>query len=258
LPPLDGAVITDHFAAELMRKFFTVNCAQAVAAYLGYRHGCQYIHEAVAHPEVAPIVSAALAEATAALKAEFPSQSAAIEADAAEVLDRLASGEPADAIYRVAREPRRKLSPRERLVGPARLAQRHGLPTEALAQAIAAALAYDAPTDAQAVGLQQTIAQETLETVLTEDCGLLPHEPLARRVKHHLQRLVLAKRLSEATATATTTSRTRAVLQETLQAMVVELARQYEPKLVLQALTRLAEEHSAELTPVPSPALVAA
>jgi hypothetical protein len=75
------------------------------------------------------------------------------------------------------------------------------LATEALAQAIAAALAYDAPTDAQAVGLQHTIAQESLETVLTEDCGLLPHEPLARRVKHHWQRLVLAKRLAGAALT---------------------------------------------------------
>ena len=46
--------------AELMRKFFTLNCAQAVAAYLGYRHDCKYIHEAVAHSEVAPIVAAAL------------------------------------------------------------------------------------------------------------------------------------------------------------------------------------------------------
>jgi mannitol-1-phosphate 5-dehydrogenase len=237
LPPLQGAFITEQFAAELMRKFFTVNCTQAVAAYLGYRHGCKYIHEAVTHPEVAPIVSAALAEATAALEAEFPNQAAAIAAEAAEVLDRLASGEPADPIYRVGREPRRKLSPRERLVGPARLAQRHGLPTEALAQAIAAALAYDAPTDAQAVGLQQTIAQESLETVLTEDCGLLPHEPLARRVKHHWQRLVLAEPLSHAPVLPA--ARTRSVVPERLQAVVFDLARQYDPKLVLQAVARV-------------------
>jgi hypothetical protein len=40
------------------------------------------------------------------------------------------------------------------------------------------------------VGLQQTIAQESLETVLTEDCGLLPHEPLARAVKEQWRYLV--------------------------------------------------------------------
>jgi len=235
LPPLEGALLTEHFAAELMRKFFTVNCAQAVAAYLGYRHGCGYIHEAVAHPQVAPVVSAALAEATGALKAEFPDQAAAIQADAAEVLDRLASGEPADPIQRVAREPRRKLSPRERLVGPARLEQRHGLPSEALTQAIAAALAYDAATDAQAVGLQHTIAQESLESVLTEDCGLLPHEPLARRVKHHWQRLVLTEPLSQTSA-----ARARSGVPERLQAVVFDLARQYDPKLVIQAVARVA------------------
>jgi mannitol-1-phosphate 5-dehydrogenase len=237
LPPLDGAVVTDQFAAELMRKFFTINCAQAVAAYVGYRHGCKYIHEAVAHPQVAPTIGAALAESTAALKAEFPDQAVAIETDAAEVLDRLASGQPADPIYRVGREPRRKLSPRERLVGPARLAQRHGLSSEALAQAIAAALAYDAPSDAQAAAVQQTIAQDGLETVLTEDCGLLPHEPLARRVKHHWQRLVVAERPDHAPAA-------RSGVPERLQAVVFDLARQYEPKLVLQALARVAQEQA--------------
>src|SRR5919199_88315 len=130
LPALDGALVTDDFTALVMRKFFTVNCAQAVAAYLGYREGCQYIHEAVHHPRVRPVVIAALAEAAAALEAEFPHQKAGMERDPARPLERLPSGDPADTISRVAREPRRKLSPRERLVGPARLAQRHGLRNE--------------------------------------------------------------------------------------------------------------------------------
>jgi hypothetical protein len=71
----------------------------------------------------------------------------------------------------------------ERLVGPARLAQQHGLPADHLCLGIAAALAYDAPTDPQAVAMQQAIANRGLEVVLTEDCGLLPHEALAREIK---------------------------------------------------------------------------
>jgi mannitol-1-phosphate 5-dehydrogenase len=242
LPAMEGMLVTEDFTALVMRKFFTINCGQAVAAYLGYREGCEYIHEAVNHPRVRPVVIAALAEATAALEAEFPNQKAGIERDAAEAFQRLSSGETADTIARVAREPRRKLSPRERLVGPARLAQRHGLRNEALSRAIAAALAYDAPNDAQAMALQQTIATESLEKVLTEDCGLLPHEPLARAVKGHW-RVLLAEEAREANLAATSLQRTGAGLQDVIRTMVSDLSRQYDPTLVRDALVRVVHEH---------------
>jgi hypothetical protein len=69
------------------------------------------------------------------------------------------------------------------------LARRHHLPHEHLCVAIAAALAYDDPTDAQAVAMQEAIAAEGLDKVLTEDCGLLPHEDLARAIKQQWLRL---------------------------------------------------------------------
>jgi mannitol-1-phosphate 5-dehydrogenase len=240
LPPLHGASVSEEFNGLVMRKFFTLNCAQAVAAYLGYQAGCTYIHEAMAHPRVAPLVRAALAEATAALKAELPHHAHAIDQDAAETVDRLVSCATRDTIARVAREPRRKLSPRERLVGPARLAQRHGLDNTTLAHAIGAALAYDAATDAQAQALQHTIASESLDKVLTEDCGLLPHEELARTVK--LQwRLLLADR-ARTTAPA---PRTGAPLREVIQSMIHDLSRKYEPRLVHAALASVALEVAA-------------
>ena len=242
LPALEGMLVTDDFTALVMRKFFTVNCGQAVAAYLGYREGCEYIHEAVNHPRVRPVVTAALAEAAAALEAEFPDQKAGIEHDADEALRRLSSGETADTIARVAREPRRKLSPRERLVGPARLAQRHGLRYEALSRAIAAALAYDAPHDAQAISLQQTIATESLEKVLTEDCGLLPHEPLARAVKGHW-RVLLAETARDSVPGPTGLQRGGAGLHDTILSMVSHLSLQYDPTLVRDALARVVQEH---------------
>ena len=93
-------------------------------------------------------------------------------------------------IDRYPRDPRRKLSSLERLVGPARLAARHGLPYGHLSLGIAGALAYDDPADAGARALQATLATDGIEHVLTVDCGLLPHEPLARAVKQHWRALV--------------------------------------------------------------------
>src|SRR5919198_304055 len=83
LPLVQGATYTPEFGVLVLRKLFTLNCAHAVAAYLGYREGCRYLHEAAGHPRVAPVLRGALAEAQAALTAEFPHH-AAIAREAAE------------------------------------------------------------------------------------------------------------------------------------------------------------------------------
>jgi mannitol-1-phosphate 5-dehydrogenase len=180
LPPVQGVTYTPEFRVLVLRKLFTLNCAHAVAAYLGYREGCRFIHEAARHPRVAPVLRGALAEAQAALTAAFPPHAAAIAREAEEALAHIANPRLADSISRVARAAPQAGPLRERLLGPAHLAHRHHLPYEHLCVAIAAALAYDDPADAQAVALQEAIAAEGLDTVLTEDCGLLPHEELAR------------------------------------------------------------------------------
>jgi mannitol-1-phosphate 5-dehydrogenase len=190
LPQLVGVSFTSEFAALVMRKRFTLNCGQAVAGYLGYRVGCDTLSEAASHPRVAPAVRAAVKEAGDALKARFPHHTLEIERDAARALGEIARAGLGDTVRRVARDPRRKLTPLERLVGPARLAHQHGLPHRHLCLGIAAALAYDEPTDPEAQALQRDIAVEGVEQVLTVDCGLLPHEDLARAVKQQWLRLL--------------------------------------------------------------------
>ena len=182
-PPLAGVMLTDEFGTLVLRKLYLLNCAQAVAAYLGSREGCRLLHEAASHPRVLPVVEGAVREARDALVAEFPRQREGIHREAAQVVDTVADPALGDTVARVAREPRRKLGPLERLVGPARLAYKHDLPCDHLCAGIGAALAYDDPADADAVALQAAITVEGIATVLTVECGLLPHEELARAVK---------------------------------------------------------------------------
>jgi mannitol-1-phosphate 5-dehydrogenase len=193
-PRIRGIALSGDFSALVMRKLFTINLAQAVAAYVGYLHDCRYVHESSVHPDVAPVVRGAVSEACSALQAEFPRQRTEIAQDARQALNEIRNPALGDTISRVARDPRRKLSSLERLVGPARLACRHHLPYEHLCRGIAAALAYDDPNDPRARALQQTIATIGIEKVLTVDCGLLPHEALARAVKEQWGCLATAGR----------------------------------------------------------------
>jgi mannitol-1-phosphate 5-dehydrogenase len=239
LPGLTGAEFTDEFAAMVMRKLFLLNCGQAVAAYAGYRFGCRFVHEAAVHPDIAPVLLGAVAEAQAALTAEFPNQAEAIDRDAQEALARIADPRLADMVSRVARGPRRKLSARERLVGPARLAGQHNLPNEHLCAGIAAALAYDDHEDPQAVAMQQAIAISGVEKILTEDCGLLPHDDLARAVKERWARCVAGKARSHHRSPAL---QVVASLDAIVQNVTRDLAQRYDPALVGDVVTHVARQ----------------
>lgn len=235
-PRLRGATYTAEFRAMVMRKLFTLNCVHAVAAYFGYQEGCRYVHEAAVHPRVAPVIQGALDEARAALVAEFPAQAVAIDQDATEALARIANPQLADPIARVARDPRRKLSPRERLVGPARLAHQHRLPYDYLSLGIAGALAYDNPDDAQAVAMRQAIVAEGVDKILTEDCGLLPHEALARAVKRQWPAVLARAMHGQASVTPATQPH-----DSLMQALATQLSQHYDSTLVRAVLAQVAE-----------------
>lgn len=233
LPEMAGVGITEDFSEMVMRKLFTVNCAQAVAAYLGHREQLEYVHEAACHPRIAPVVEGALRESAAALIAQFPAHAREIRREAAQALRQISNPRQADTIRRIAKDPRRKLSPRERLAGPARLAICHGMAAPHLTRALAAALSYDAPEDAQAVAMQDAIAREGVERVLTEDCGLLPHQPLARAVKREYFAL-LAERAAPAPAALPS-------LMELMHAVRTELAERFDTAYADGFVLRLGE-----------------
>jgi len=183
LPEIPHTSVSDEFDALFLEKLATTNLAQAVASYLGHRKTCRFVHEAAAHSKIAPIVQAAVDEAAAAFQAEFPDLGAMVARDAEKAITRIADPRLGDPVERICRDPLRKLGSRERMIGPARLAAKHGLPHENLVHAIAAALTYYDERDVQSKILQYVIADEGLDYVLTAVSGLLPHEPLAQEIK---------------------------------------------------------------------------
>jgi mannitol-1-phosphate 5-dehydrogenase len=77
----------------------------------------------------------------------------------------------------------RKLAPDDRLVGAARLVEKHGGQPKALAWGIAAALAFDDADDPHAVELQSRIEREGLDRVMENLCAIRPDEPLGELVR---------------------------------------------------------------------------
>lgn len=189
IPDVVGMEPVSPFIAYVERKLYIHNAGHAMLGYLGYRRGYVYGYEALIDRLVRPLLDQALDETSRAIMAEHGFEAGALAAYVQDLLARFANRALADPIRRLARDPLRKLAPQDRLVGAARLAERHGITPAGLAWGIAAALAYDSPDDVHAVELQAQLAQAGLERTLQRVCGIGPNESLAGLVRDRYRAL---------------------------------------------------------------------
>lgn len=189
LPQVPGAHFVDELSPFIERKLFTVNTGHAAAAYFGRSANHATIAEALADDEVAEGVAAALQETSALLvsKHGFPPEEMADYR--ATILDRFRNPALPDTVDRVGRQPLRKLSRNERLIGPAAEAAERGLAVEGLLCAVAAALRFDLEADQQAGQLQSLLTQLDAEAFTQRVTGLDEQHPLyalvVERVRLH-------------------------------------------------------------------------
>jgi mannitol-1-phosphate 5-dehydrogenase len=182
IPPVPGLEPRAPFQAYFERKLFTHNLGHAVAAYLGSAAGHQFIHEAIAEPQIAATVRGAMEEAGTGLIARWGFSRQEQTAHAEGLLARFANAALRDTVARVGRDPLRKLRPDDRLVGGGLLALEYGVAPRQIAAGIAAALRFGPPGDPSAGELQRRLAESGVVGVLREVCGLDLEHPLARVV----------------------------------------------------------------------------
>lgn len=181
-PSIPGAHFVDDLAPYIERKLFTVNTGHAATAYLGAMSGIERISDALADSAIAARVSAALEETSALLTAKHGLDAAELAEYRATILSRFANPALPDTVWRVGRQPLRKLSRHERFIGPAAEAVELGLSARALLVAVAAALAFDDPADEQSDELQRRLRTEDAVQLTAEVTGLEAQHPLFSEV----------------------------------------------------------------------------
>jgi mannitol-1-phosphate 5-dehydrogenase len=191
LPVIKGMVATDNYAMWVLRKLYVFSAGHATAAYLGQLKGYHYIHTAVHDPEIRAAVLAAMAEGQQGLAARFGKEIAGEENELPMIMARFENAGLNDPIQRVGRDPRRKLSANERLVGAAKLAQKAGVLPAKLALAAAAALCFCDPADPSCSELHSFVRNSGVEKALAEICGLDPGSPVGRSVAGCWEQLAL-------------------------------------------------------------------
>jgi len=182
LPEIVGLLPSDNFTAYIERKLYLHNCGHAILSYLGYRRGHVLSWQALEDPVIYDVLTRAFAEVRAGFIGVYAMDTAELDDYIAELFENFANRALADTVVRLARDPLRKLGPKERLVGAARLVEKAGVTPDALSLAIAAAYRYDNADDPLAVELQRRIAAEGIETVMADVSHIRADEPLGKLV----------------------------------------------------------------------------
>jgi mannitol-1-phosphate 5-dehydrogenase len=192
VPSLPGVRGTATFLAHLHEKLYVFNAGHAICAYLGWLRRHSTIAEAAADPALRPLIAGSMLEARRAVLAANPSLGTDLHGRVAEALARFGDRELADPIVRVAREPIRKLSAGDRLLGPAELIrQRTGRVPKYFALAVAAALLYRNEADEQSRRLGIELERAGVMAVLESVCGLAPSHPFAQAVAARYRAFVI-------------------------------------------------------------------
>ena len=140
MPPLKNMVPFEPFDFFVKRKLFVHNMGHATCAYLGDYLGLQYICQAIDDPDVLVITQNAMLESGAALAKKYGADLAKIQLHITDLLHRFTNSALGDTCARVGGDPRRKLSPDDRLIGSAKLALGEGMTPAYIPLGAAAAL----------------------------------------------------------------------------------------------------------------------
>jgi mannitol-1-phosphate 5-dehydrogenase len=189
-PSIPDATWVDDLAPYIERKLFTVNTGHATTAYHGFVRGIRKLSDALADDLVRAAVSGVLDETKQLLVAKHDFSDEAQQAYVDKILQRFANPYLPDTVDRVGRQPLRKLSRSERLIGPAAELAERGIRPRHLLATVEAALSFDVPDDPESVELQQLLRTLTAEEATERITGLKPADRLYTDVLAVLERRV--------------------------------------------------------------------
>jgi mannitol-1-phosphate 5-dehydrogenase len=176
--PIPFIEFVHNQSARLDRKLMVYNGSHAACAYFGFARGHTWIHEALTDEQVVSLVCSTIDELSAVVQHLHGFSRENIEAYKRDFWLRCRNRGLKDKVVRIARQPKRKLGRRERLIGPAKLAMQYQLPHSYILQAIWAALTFRHPDDPESMDLAEQLRCKGLRATLSEVSELEINDPL--------------------------------------------------------------------------------
>jgi mannitol-1-phosphate 5-dehydrogenase len=188
IPKIKNLIPAESFLAYEEQKLYIHNLGHSTAAYLGYLKKYDYIWQSIGDKEIREIVKKAVSETAKVIVKKHGLKEADVNAYIEDLLVRFDNKQLGDSVYRVGREPLRKLGPNDRFVGAAKLVLENGGTPEYIAEGMSAALMYDYPKDPEAVKLVELIKEKGVTGVLQEISKLDINSDLAKLILQKYER----------------------------------------------------------------------
>jgi mannitol-1-phosphate 5-dehydrogenase len=183
-PSIIGVKWVDDLVPYIERKLFTVNTGHAAAAYYGYYLKKKTVYDALQDKRVLDEVHLALTETSKLIVGKHGIHEQEQKEYVETIIKRIGNPHLEDAVERVGRAPLRKLSRKERFIGPAAELAEQGIDFTGLLYAIEMAFRFMmVEGDEESVELAKIMASKDAKDVVVQVCGLEPEHPLFEKVR---------------------------------------------------------------------------
>ena len=189
-PTIKGVKWVDDLVPYIERKLYTVNTGHAAAAYWGYNMKKTTVYDALQDPKIHKEVRQALAETSELIVGKHGFGEEEQKEYVEKIITRISNPYLEDAVERVGRAPLRKLSRKERFIGPASELAEQGKGVTALLDATEMAFRFqNVPDDEESKELAKIMQEKSPEDVVQQVCGLEPEHPLFKRVEKVVEKV---------------------------------------------------------------------
>lgn len=179
IPSIEGINWVDNLAPFIERKLFTVNTGHATAAYHGYNRRKRTVYDALQDKAIFAEVRGALEETKNLIVSKHGIDEDAQEAYVNKILKRIGNPHLEDAVERVGRAPLRKLSRKERFIGPAAELAENDQPIKYLLDAIEMTFRFqNVEEDDESKELAKIMSENGAEDVVSKVCGVQTTEKI--------------------------------------------------------------------------------
>ncbi|ODA79321.1 hypothetical protein RJ55_04914 [Drechmeria coniospora] len=190
IPDIKGINWVDNLGPFIERKLFTVNTGHATAAYHGYNRRKRTVYDALQDKEIMAEVRGALMETKNLIvsKHAIPEEQQAAYVE--KIIKRIGNPHLEDAVERVGRAPLRKLSRKERFIGPAAELAERGQPIKFLLDAVEMTFRFqNVDDDEESKELATIMSEHSAEDVVTKVCGIQSGEKIYSQLVQCVKRV---------------------------------------------------------------------
>ncbi|PHH66017.1 hypothetical protein CDD81_542 [Ophiocordyceps australis] len=190
IPPIQGINWVDNLQPYIERKLFTVNTGHATAAYHGYNRRKRTVYDALQDKTIMAEVRGALNETKTLIVSKHGISDEEQTAYLEKIIKRIGNPHLEDAVERVGRAPLRKLSRKERFLGPASELAEMGKPIKYLLDAIEMCFRFqNVEDDDESKELAKIMSENTPEDVVAKVCGVKSSDKIYSQLVQRVKRV---------------------------------------------------------------------